>query len=284
LRYLAVSGHGDLPYEATTSPLAIAAHRAGEAGAGKNEANNMVALLVLMTILIFLTVDLFLQRAEMRRESPVLAASSGTVRVSPAGQFPAQGFWLDDSHCWLRQEKDGAVQVGADWLPTAMLGHPESIEEAPPGTRVWRGDPVVTVKGEGRHLVLRAPLDGTILSVNPETETDPRVIEHDPFGRGWLYRMQPVSAGPIQKMRTGKDAVAWMKSELARLRASVLNLLPSDDPVGVTLQDGGFPVRGMARLVDDEHWKKLTDDFFAPPSRATKNPAWLAEALSSSRD
>jgi len=114
-------------------------------------------------------------------------------------------------------------------------------------------------RGE-RCVEVRAPLSGTVVAANEALREHPRLVNDDPFERGWAVRIR---ADKLQKdeapLLRGSQARSWFRQEIDRLLTTVLGGHPAFQPA---LPDGGTFVDGLYREIDDETWKKLTETFF----------------------
>jgi glycine cleavage system H protein len=236
----------------------------------------MVALFVVLTILLFLTIDYFVQRAEVRHAVAGVGAGQSQLTLVLEPQpvkvrtpFPIEriprGVFFDSGHTWVQLEPSGKLRLGADMLPVTVLGDLQQVEVQPVGTMVRKGEPVVTLRRGERAIILRAPVDGVIEEINPEVQEDPSRLRHDPFNGDWLCRLSPKRLAPeLKRMFVGEEAVAWMRRELLRLRDFLAPLTEQGGLAGATLQDGGLPIDGLADLLDDQAWAKFVDEFFVP--------------------
>jgi len=61
----------------------------------------------------------------------------------------------------------------------------------------------------------RAPFTGRIVALNKEVVENPRLINEDPYGAGWLVEIQPTKMNEeIPKLLHGETAVEWLKREI----------------------------------------------------------------------
>jgi glycine cleavage system H protein len=58
------------------------------------------------------------------------------------------------------------------------------------GTRVVAGEPCGEVESTKSVSDLYSPVDGEVTEVNPEIEDDPGLVNSDPYGAGWLFKVQ----------------------------------------------------------------------------------------------
>jgi glycine cleavage system H protein len=64
-------------------------------------------------------------------------------------------------------------------------------EIKPVGTALVIGDEVTSIETIKVNVALSAPVNGTLIEVNPAMETAPEAINQDPYGAGWLAVIAP---------------------------------------------------------------------------------------------
>ncbi len=94
-------------------------------------------------------------------------------------------------HEWLRQEEDGSVTIGITDHAQSALGDLVYVELPEVGQDVDRGGEMAVVESVKAASDVYAPIGGTITQVNEELSDDPEKINADPYGDGWIVRMQP---------------------------------------------------------------------------------------------
>ncbi|TDL74926.1 glycine cleavage system protein GcvH [Palleronia sediminis] len=97
-----------------------------------------------------------------------------------------------EEHEWIRPEPDeeDIVTVGLTEYGAERLGDLVFVELPDEGLAVVREDEVVMVEGDRAETAILAPFDGEIIEVNPALEDNPGLVNDDPLGAGWLFRMQ----------------------------------------------------------------------------------------------
>jgi glycine cleavage system H protein len=226
----------------------------------------MVALTIVFAILVFLTVDLLVQRQALARTRHRTRAARRRARsyvgeqLSPITDVPG-GFVLSRSHAWARPDTLGRWKVGSDPILPALLGMPDFVELVPPGTWLRRGEPLATIYRGERSLPVRSPVGGRVEESNVAVCDEPPTLRSDPYGAGWLCRIEPhASPDAHAGLHTGKDTEAFMAGEVQRLR-DCLGLVTHNDAVGIAVADGGLPAPEFAEQLDDAAWRRLVDSF-----------------------
>lgn len=69
------------------------------------------------------------------------------------------------------------------------LGDVVYVSAPAPGSKVTAGEPCGEVESTKSVSDLYSPVDGEVTEVNPEIEEDPGLINSDPYGAGWLFKV-----------------------------------------------------------------------------------------------
>lgn len=94
-------------------------------------------------------------------------------------------------HEWLRRENDGSVTVGITDHAQAALGDLVYVELPDVGQDVASGGDMSVVESVKAASDVYAPIDGVVVAVNEELADDPEQINTDPYGDGWIVRLEP---------------------------------------------------------------------------------------------
>jgi glycine cleavage system H protein len=94
-------------------------------------------------------------------------------------------------HEWVRLEDDGTLTIGITDHAQEALGDIVFIELPQPAREVAEGESCATVESTKAASDVYAPVAGKISEVNEAIVEDPGLINRDPLGEGWLWRMEP---------------------------------------------------------------------------------------------
>lgn len=100
-------------------------------------------------------------------------------------------------HEWLRREDDGSVTVGISDHAQSALGDLVYVELPEVGQDLDVEGEMAVVESVKAASDVYAPLSGAVLAVNEALADDPEKINSDPYGDGWIVRLQP--AGDIDE-------------------------------------------------------------------------------------
>jgi glycine cleavage system H protein len=93
-------------------------------------------------------------------------------------------------HEWLRREDDGSVTVGITEHAASALGDLVYVELPEIGQDVETGGEMAVVESVKAASDVYAPVTGTVVEVNEDLSDDPEKINADPYGDGWIVRIE----------------------------------------------------------------------------------------------
>ncbi len=97
---------------------------------------------------------------------------------------------FSETHEWFRQEADGTVTMGITQHAADALTDITFCEMKPSGTKVTDGGVVGEVESVKTSSEIYSPFAGTICAVNDAAAKDPSLLNSDPYGKGWLVKLQ----------------------------------------------------------------------------------------------
>jgi glycine cleavage system H protein len=109
-------------------------------------------------------------------------------------------------HEWVRLQDDGSAVVGITDHAQGALGDLVFVEAPEVGSVVASGDAFGVVESVKAASDLLSPVGGEVLEVNSALADTPEMVNTDPYGDGWLVRMQPSDASEMDSLM---DAAAY---------------------------------------------------------------------------
>lgn len=109
-----------------------------------------------------------------------------------------------ESHEWARANDDGTVTVGITDHAQRLLGDLVFVEIPEVGRAVTAAESCAVVESVKAASDVYSPLDGVIVAVNEALADDPELINQDPYGKGWIFRIETTAA-----LDSLLDAVAY---------------------------------------------------------------------------
>lgn len=94
-----------------------------------------------------------------------------------------------EEHEWLRVEGD-IIVVGVTEYAVTQLGDLVFVELPDVGRQVSRDEDIVVIESVKAASDILAPLDGEIVEVNEAIVEDPALVNNDPTGAAWFFKMK----------------------------------------------------------------------------------------------
>jgi glycine cleavage system H protein len=117
--------------------------------------------------------------------------------------FPDQLRYTKD-HEWIRMEGDQAV-IGITDFAQHELGDIVYVEIETVGQQLKTGDVFGTVEAVKTVSDLFLPVNGTITEVNPKLNTNPELVNNDPYGDGWMVKMKVGNKDDVSALMDAKS-------------------------------------------------------------------------------
>ena len=111
----------------------------------------------------------------------------------------------DKSHEWVRLEGDTAT-IGITDHAQEELTDVVFVELPEVGRAVDAGDPTAVVESVKAASDIYSPIAGEVVEVNEAVEADPALVNTDPYGGGWIYKLKVRDAAQVEAMM---DAAAY---------------------------------------------------------------------------
>ena len=104
-----------------------------------------------------------------------------------------------ETHEWVRVDGDvvtvGLTQHAADELTDVTF-----VEMHAAGSAVTPGESMGEVESVKATSDVYSPVPGEIIEVNDALESDPSVVNSDPYAAGWLVKIKASDTGPIDAL------------------------------------------------------------------------------------
>ncbi len=99
-----------------------------------------------------------------------------------------------EEHEWLRREEDSSITIGITDHAQGALGDLVYVELPELGQDLEEGGEMAVVESVKAASDVYAPVAGAVVAINEELADDPEKINLDPYGDGWIIRLQPVDS------------------------------------------------------------------------------------------
>ena len=113
------------------------------------------------------------------------------------------------SHEWVRNEGDGTVTVGITEHAQDLLGDMVFVDMPDIEDEFAAGDDCAVAESVKAASDIYAPVAGEIIAINEALEDSPELVNTDPYGDGWLFKIKLEDAAELEDLL---DAQGYQES------------------------------------------------------------------------
>jgi len=99
--------------------------------------------------------------------------------------------YYTETHEWARRLEDGNVLVGVSDYAQKQLHEIVYVELPEAGGEAKQAEPIGALESVKAVSDLFSPVSGTIVEVNETLLDSPEAINEDPYGEGWIAKIEP---------------------------------------------------------------------------------------------
>ena len=113
--------------------------------------------------------------------------------------IPANLKYLD-SHEWARVENDGTITIGISDHAQGALGDLVFVEVPEVGRTLTKGAAAAVVESVKAASDVYSPVSGEVIAANEALGATPELVNSDPYGAGWLFKVKPSNQGELAQL------------------------------------------------------------------------------------
>ena len=117
-----------------------------------------------------------------------------------------------ETHEWMRLDSSGAT-VGITDYAQAELTDIVFVELPETGRHVTAGEEIASLESVKAVGYVYAPVAGTIVARNEKLAKEPELVNQDPYGEGWIARLQPDDGAETVELLTAAAYQGRVESE-----------------------------------------------------------------------
>lgn len=118
-----------------------------------------------------------------------------------------------DTHEWVRLIDDNVVVVGITHHAKELLGDLVYIDLPKVGRHINVKEVCGVVESVKAASDLYSPLSGEVVEINHEVVADPTLINSDPHGRGWLFKIKLSDATELSNLMSMEEYKSSISGE-----------------------------------------------------------------------
>jgi glycine cleavage system H protein len=105
--------------------------------------------------------------------------------------------YFTKEHEWVRVEGNNAI-VGISNHAQEQLGDIVFAETPEAGRSLRKGDEAAVVESVKAASDVYSPISGTVIEGNPALADDPAIINNDPEGAGWFFKLEVTDPSELE--------------------------------------------------------------------------------------
>jgi glycine cleavage system H protein len=127
------------------------------------------------------------------------------------------GLHYHAEHAWAKVDDDGNVIVGMNDMYQKTSGDIVYVDMPMEGDEIEAGDVVGKVQSSKWIGKLVAPISGEVTEVNDNLDSDCSLINKDPYGEGWIFKVQPSKLDEeLGGLMKGDAVEPWLAVEVEK--------------------------------------------------------------------
>ena len=108
----------------------------------------------------------------------------------PEEYIVPENLYYTKEHEWLKVEGDTVIMGITDYAQKSL--HEIVFVDLPEvGRKVKQMESIGTVESVKAVSEIYTPISGEIIEVNTELSEKPELVNQDPYGKGWIAKIQP---------------------------------------------------------------------------------------------
>ncbi|MBZ0182282.1 MAG: glycine cleavage system protein GcvH [Melioribacteraceae bacterium] len=112
-------------------------------------------------------------------------------------------------HEWIKVEGNTGI-IGVTDYAQGELGDVVFVDIDPNLTEISIGDAFGTIEAVKTVSDLFAPCDGKVLEVNTKLADEPQAVNSDPYGEGWLVKIEITNPDQLNELLSSDDYKAQL--------------------------------------------------------------------------
>lgn len=113
--------------------------------------------------------------------------------------YPTELRYTKD-HEWIRNNGDGTATIGITEFAQSELGDIVFVDIQETGSSISKDDTFGSVEAVKTVSELFMPVDAEILEINEKLESNPELVNEDPYGDGWMVKVKLTSPDQINDL------------------------------------------------------------------------------------
>jgi glycine cleavage system H protein len=126
-----------------------------------------------------------------------------------------KGYYYNWNDCWAKIEADVATVGITDYIQR-QGGDVISVELPNVGRVIEQFEDVITMETVKAVIPVISPLGGEIIEVNKLLEESPELVNEEPYGKGWIYKVRLTDKSELENLENAEKYFEIMKDKIKK--------------------------------------------------------------------
>lgn len=117
------------------------------------------------------------------------------------------------THEWSRPDENGVITVGITDHAQDLLGDIVFVEVPEVGSQVAASDEAGVVESVKAASDVYSPVAGEVVEINEQLQESPELVNSDPYGDGWLFKVKMADPADFEKLLTADEYAEQCETE-----------------------------------------------------------------------
>ena len=104
------------------------------------------------------------------------------------------------THEWVRLDEDGELTIGITEHAQQLLGDIVFVELPEVESEISAGEEIGVIESVKAAADLFCPISGEVTAINTALNDQPDLINDDPYGEGWLFKIESYDQDEVEKL------------------------------------------------------------------------------------
>jgi glycine cleavage system H protein len=119
----------------------------------------------------------------------------------------------NDEHTWLRLEGEKKGRAGITDYAQKQLREVVFVELPEVGSQVVHMEPFGVIESAKATNDLYSPASGVVVEVNHSLESEPSLVNKDPYGRGWMIVIELSDPNELSSLLSAEEYQALVSGD-----------------------------------------------------------------------
>jgi glycine cleavage system H protein len=116
------------------------------------------------------------------------------------------------THEWVKLNRNHTARIGVTEFGQKRFDRILFVQLPEMDNEVEQFDSFCVIESEKVVSEIYSPLSGKVVAVNEELEDDPSLMQHDPYGDGWMIELETVNEDEAKNLMDSEEYEEFIKN------------------------------------------------------------------------